>query len=1042
MKLFHKWMFTAGFFGLLMAPTFVAAVVPYQDDNRAGVRAVDGFEYADTLSGPLANGWVIKAGTGTAVCSTLVPAQLDTKRNCFATFSSSQGLAFLVQYPPDSSEIKSKRPNFSFSFRATDSFAVEAKVLVRWAIDSTRYYILKYKPGSGANYQQDSITLVFYLGAGCLDGQWHYVVRDFNFDVHAFFPSKNLDYLSRVFVRGNVSVESFVTFNRHQWIEGYGSQSSVAQGGTINFQVSLGDSAGITDPPSAAAKIEIYRFGATTDLVTTITGLSVTKQDIVNADNGLNQNWPVTASWVVPQSAKSGVYMARFVITAIHGPGIGKYTYCPFVVKEDSGGSKSKILFKVSDNTWQAYNYWGGQTLNYLGMSHKVSYNRPYLEVNYYCGHRTYQCPVDRIQSCMKDSIYGDREDSCILEDDLNPNSPYDSLGAGQFFVWEYPQIQWLESHNYVVEYCDDIDLENWKKNSEGGAQDTLEFYNLLISSGHDEYWTERARVIIQDLFRNKSNPKSTSYPPPASDPRSPTHNLAFLSGNNVFYKVVYDPTIRLITYDPSNPFLVDPLKNRGIITGLHYWDGNVRGAPYSLTDTGKVHWVMRNAGFAQSDFTFGSGQGSGHSTLYSGIAGYEIDWHDCTTNFYPDSLISCASGLKILAQASGNSAEVGYYDWPQPGTGSSNPTRSRVLTAGGIQWAWALNDPDGRTSAITKNLMDGLGATVRGNITQNTTWRGPVYFGGDVTIDSGVTVTAAPGTKFFVFPNNDVERTGGDTTKTRLIIKGTFNCSGTLTDSIIFTLASTSPANGDWGGLFFETSGGGTLEFVRISYADTAIRAKSGSGTVTARNCTFNKFKSIAVYSQRSSVNLGKTTISPPDCGKNNILMKSASSNAKAVTNAASSGTLYASGNWWDTTSVPSSWFSGNVNKDWVFSGPATPDSCPNDFNNGPSQGGGDPKVAVVPLKFELSQNYPNPFNPTTTIRYSILNAAKVELKIYNMLGQMVKTLVNQDQSPGFYEVPWDGTDQFGRNVSSGIYFYQIKAGDFVEKKKMQLIK
>ncbi len=329
------------------------------------------------------------------------------------------------------------------------------------------------------------------------------------------------------------------------------------------------------------------------------------------------------------------------------------------------------------------------------------------------------------------------------------------------------------------------------------------------------------------------------------------------------------------------------------------------------------------------------------------------------------------------------------------------------------------------------------------GHITANTTWGPGVYaITGDVTVDSGKTLTIAAGTTIKFQKDYDNQHSGGDTTKSRIIVKGTLTASGDVSDSIILTSSASSPANGDWGGLFFETSGSGTLEFVRISYADTAIRAKSGSGTVTVRNCTFNKFKSIAVYSQRATVNLGKTTISPPDCGKNNILMKSATSGAKAVTNAASSGTLYASGNWWDTTSVPSSWFSGNVNKDWVFSGPATPDSCPNDFNNGPSQGGGDPKVAVVPLKFELSQNYPNPFNPTTTIKYSIPKEAKVELKIYNMLGQLVRTLVNQEREPGVYEVSWDGTDQSGRNVSSGIYLYQIRAGDFVKKMKMTLMK
>jgi len=93
-------------------------------------------------------------------------------------------------------------------------------------------------------------------------------------------------------------------------------------------------------------------------------------------------------------------------------------------------------------------------------------------------------------------------------------------------------------------------------------------------------------------------------------------------------------------------------------------------------------------------------------------------------------------------------------------------------------------------------------------------------------------------------------------------------------------------------------------------------------------------------------------------------------------------------------------------------------------------------------PVSFGLEQNYPNPFNPNTTIKYTLPQAAKVELKIYNILGQVVKTLVEEEKPAGFYEVNWDGRDEQGRSVSSSIYLYQIKAGDFVETKKMQLVK
>ncbi len=98
------------------------------------------------------------------------------------------------------------------------------------------------------------------------------------------------------------------------------------------------------------------------------------------------------------------------------------------------------------------------------------------------------------------------------------------------------------------------------------------------------------------------------------------------------------------------------------------------------------------------------------------------------------------------------------------------------------------------------------------------------------------------------------------------------------------------------------------------------------------------------------------------------------------------------------------------------------------------------------LPKAFALGQNYPNPFNPSTTISYDIPNdltgSVQVQLKIYNVRGQVVKTLVNATRAAGRYVVQWDGRDKNGENVSSGVYFYRIKAGDFVTTRKMVLLK
>jgi len=93
-------------------------------------------------------------------------------------------------------------------------------------------------------------------------------------------------------------------------------------------------------------------------------------------------------------------------------------------------------------------------------------------------------------------------------------------------------------------------------------------------------------------------------------------------------------------------------------------------------------------------------------------------------------------------------------------------------------------------------------------------------------------------------------------------------------------------------------------------------------------------------------------------------------------------------------------------------------------------------------PKAFSLVQNYPNPFNPTTSIEYSVPTRAHVTIEIFNLLGQHVRTLVNEMKSAGIYKTVWDGTDGAGNQVSTGVYLYRFRAGDFVETKKMVLLK
>ena len=97
---------------------------------------------------------------------------------------------------------------------------------------------------------------------------------------------------------------------------------------------------------------------------------------------------------------------------------------------------------------------------------------------------------------------------------------------------------------------------------------------------------------------------------------------------------------------------------------------------------------------------------------------------------------------------------------------------------------------------------------------------------------------------------------------------------------------------------------------------------------------------------------------------------------------------------------------------------------------------------IIVFPEVFALRQNYPNPFNPVTTIAYDIPEIANVRIDMYNILGQKVRTLVNGTHQPGMYHVRWNGTNDFGNPVSSGMYFYRISSEEFISVKKLVLMK
>ena len=99
-------------------------------------------------------------------------------------------------------------------------------------------------------------------------------------------------------------------------------------------------------------------------------------------------------------------------------------------------------------------------------------------------------------------------------------------------------------------------------------------------------------------------------------------------------------------------------------------------------------------------------------------------------------------------------------------------------------------------------------------------------------------------------------------------------------------------------------------------------------------------------------------------------------------------------------------------------------------------------PREQTVPGSFALHQNYPNPFNPETTIEYALPEAAKVDIAIYNILGQKIQSMTFGNQTAGRYRITWNGQNERGVLQSSGVYIYRIVAGAYTDQRKMLLIR
>jgi Domain of unknown function (DUF4082)/Fibronectin type III domain/Mo-co oxidoreductase dimerisation domain len=470
-------------------------------------------------------------------------------------------------------------------------------------------------------------------------------------------------------------------------IQGFGTSMSVNVGGTISFKI---------DTPSTAYHIDILRLGyyggdgarmIAAGLKPSATLPQSQSACLTDSTTGLIDcgNWGVSASWTVPTQAVSGVYIAHLVRD--DGSAAGEDSQIPFVVRNDS--SHSAVLVQTSDETWEAYNDYGGASLYTCAVAGEV-------------------CPSGNPQGYK--AAYA-----------VSYNRPFDGAltidqGRSALYYAEYQMIRFLEENGYDLSYTSEAGVD--------ANGPLLKNHKVFITSGHDEYWSAGQRANVQAA-------------------RDAGVNLAFFSGNELFWKTRWGPSIdgsgtpyrTLISYkethfnaptDPQDPptwtgTWLDPRfsppadggQSANALTGQQF-DVNSGTTDIQVPYQYSKLRMWRNTAVANLT--------SGHSLTLSpgtGTLGYEWDL-DEDNGFRPPGEIdlssTTASGLETFTDY--GSTTIGSQTATHHLTLYRAPSGALVFGAGTVQWSWGLdstnpsgNPPDPTMQQATVNLFADMGA-------------------------------------------------------------------------------------------------------------------------------------------------------------------------------------------------------------------------------------------------------------------------------------------------------------------------------------------
>src|SRR5215472_17512978 len=463
-------------------------------------------------------------------------------------------------------------------------------------------------------------------------------------------------------------------------IQGFATQMSVTPGQTISFKINT---------TSTRYHIDILRVGyyQGNGATKVASGLqpSVAPPQVQptckndTASTGLIDcgNWAVSASWTVPNSAVSGLYLAHLKRDDTTS---GNGSLIPFVVRNDA--SHSDIIFQTDDETWQAYNTYpstaNGNSLYQCGGSGAANPNCPPLSHATYTGaskvsyNRPWQSGAD------------------------------DSGGRSWFMYAEYNMIRFLEENGYDVSYTSGLDM------SQPGAASIIEQHKIFLTAGHDEYWTGQQRANVTAA-------------------RDAGVNLAFFTGNEVFWKTRLEPSIdgsntpnrTLVTYkethydapvDPQDPptwtgSWMDPRfsppgdggQPQNALTG-QLFDVNSGTTDITVPVSYSKLRFWRNTAVANLT----SGQST---TLDQGVGTLGYEWDvDADNGFRPP-------GLMDMSSTTSNSAEIciDYGCITQPNSTATHhltlyraPSGALVFGAGTVQWSWGLDNGAGTGNTDT----------------------------------------------------------------------------------------------------------------------------------------------------------------------------------------------------------------------------------------------------------------------------------------------------------------------------------------------------